>query len=252
MSARSAVANPILLTPDEALPAFQFVALNTYSPRGQVTEPDSGVTLHTFPSYTEVIGRYCDRNRRPIDLWWCVNRMPVVDTDFEILAACIDVAPAGLFHVLVGRDHGDALARILARDWPDIHAMLAASTAGDLDRRLLLAVETTGGQQWMVADVIKGRARHEISARQVEDLIVTALSVAIRTSDWVVQLPGILELGPDLKTRQLRGIAGLLSGIGDIGGATTGAMQGSLTPQDLSSAMDAAKSLPGHLRAVFR
>lgn len=253
MSGRDDVANPILLSPDElGLQRFQFVSLDTYTPRGAVTQASRDVSVHSFPTFAELVGQYSDSDGKPIALWWCVTRMPVVGTDFELLGACIDSAPESLFRVLSGRDYGDALAKILARDWPDIHAMLQASTAGELDRRLLLAVDTGGGRQWMVADVVVGEARKNIDPSQVEDLIVTALSVAIRTNGWITELPGILELGPDFATRRRTAIAGILSGVGDVGEAMDGLVKGDLDPAALASAAKAAQGFPNHVRSVFR
>ena len=253
MNQRNSVCDPILLSPDApGMPRFQFVALGEYEPRGDVTRIEDGINLHSFPWFAEIVGRFSDREGHPIDSWWCINRMPVVGTDFELLAACIDGAPESLFHVLSGRDHGDALAGVLRRDWPDIYAMLEASTSGDLSRRLLLAVDVGGGRQWMVADVVVGEARHNIAPAQVEDLIITALSVALRTNDWVTQLPGILELGPDLTTRRLRVMAGILGGVADVGGGLEAFVKGDLNPHELASAIEAARGLPDHVRSVFR
>lgn len=253
MSQRDSVCNPILLSPDEpGMPRFQFVALDAYKPRGDVTRIEDDINLHSFPWFAEIVGRYSDRQGQPIDTWWCINRMPVVGTDFELLSACIDGAPESLFHVLSGRDYGDALAGILRRDWPDIYAMLEASTSGDLSRRLLLAVDVGNGRQWMVADVVAGEDRHNIAPAQVEDLIVTALSVALRTNDWLTKLPGILELGPDLTTRRLRGMAGILGGVADVGGGLQTLAQNNLNPQAITSAIQAASGLPDHVRSVFR
>ena len=251
MGARDLVGNPILLSPDEpGMPQLQFVALDAYAPRGTVVDSDEDHAVHSFPWFSEVIGRYRDRAGQLTDSWWCVTRMPVVGTDMEIFGACINRAPAQLFATLAGRDHGDALASVLKRDWPDIYSMFEASTAGDLSRRILLAVDTGQGQQWLVADVIEGQARHEITGAHLEDLIITALSVALRTSDWIVKLPGILELGPNYATRRREGIAGVLTGIADIGGAIAGLPN--LRPDELASAAKAAEGLPAHLRSIFR
>lgn len=253
MNARDRVTNPILLSPDEpGFPHFQFVVLDAYEPRGRVTPLAEGVTEHCLPAFSEIVGRFSDRDGQPTGNWWCVTRMPVVGTDFEFLAACIDNAPESLFHVLSGQDYGDSLTGILNREWPDIHSMLETSTAGQLDRRLLLAVDSGQGRQWMVADVVVGEARGRIEPSQVEDLIVTALSVALRTNDWITKLPGILELGPDFATRRRQGIAGVLSGIADVGGALHGLSRGSLDPQAVASAVTAANELPDHIRRVFR
>ncbi|SDK49000.1 hypothetical protein SAMN05428985_104219 [Nocardioides sp. YR527] len=253
MNRRDSVCNPIVLSPDEpGMPRFQFVALDAYTPRGDVTHVEDGINLHSFPWFAEIVGRYSDRQGQPIDTWWCINRMPVVGTDFELLAACINDAPESLFQVRSGRDYGDALADILRRDWADIYSMFEASTSGDLSRRLLLAVDVGDSRQWMVADVVAGEARHDIAPAQVEDLIVTALSVAVRTFDWFTKLPGTLELGPDLTTRRLRGLAGLIGGVADVGGGLQGLAQNNLTPQALTSAIQAASGLPDHVRSVFR
>ena len=252
MNARDIVSDPIVLSPDEpGLPRLQFVALDVYVPRGVVTNPARGVAVHSFPSFAELVGQYSDREGQLIDLWWCITRMPIVGTDFELLAACIDSAPESLFQVLSGRDYGDALAGVVMRDWPDIYSMLEASTAGDLNRRLLAVLDNGQGRQWMVADIVVGEARHHIPNAQFEDLILTALSVAVRTNDWITTLPGILELGTDFATRRLEAIAGVFSGVADIGGGIQSLALGSLNPQALAAAMDAASNLPGHVRSIF-
>lgn len=252
VAARDSIINPILLTPDEpGMPRLQFVALDRYEPRGQARQVSEYVALHSFPWFSEVVGRYSDREGNAIDSWWCVTRMPIVGSDFEMFAACIDTAPEALFSVLSGRDHGGALADLIAREWPDIYSMLEASTSGDLGRRLLVCLDNGNGRQWLVADVVQGEARHNITAEHAEDLILSSLSVALRTFDWITSLPNLHEIGPNLATRRREGVAGVLTGLVDIGEAISGAATGSLNPTALRSALMAASAMPGHLRGVF-
>ena len=217
---RRSIDNPLVIDLS-GLPAppLKLLLQQDYRPAGVVrTDPDGGGTASLFPWYTELGYRLTGTEATLV-----LYILPL-DDETNLLAACIDETFEALFQMMSGADFGDRMTDLVARDWPGVYQMLRASQDARVQGRSLCVVGTGGKLQWVVADPLRGSARTEgVPNDQILDLMGTALKTMLDSAQFVLKLPGSLQVlgGPDRTSRRLTALAGLFKSAADFGGAFT-------------------------------
>lgn len=203
------------------VPALKFVLQPSHEPHGIVEVLAPGLTACHSPWFTEVALEVTGVEGVAAAVVYVIPK----DDDTSLLAACVDETVELLFSFMSGADHGDALTRLVAVEWPDIYAMLRDSQRGTPGQRILANVHTSTRVQWVVADELRGARREGIDPREAEELINTALKTVIRASQFYIELPGVMQVlgGPDRLSRRLKGVSTLFMSAADFG---TGVMDG--------------------------
>lgn len=204
-------------------PPLKLLLQQDYRPAGVVqTNPDGGATASLFPWYTELGYRLTGTDAT------LVLYVVPFDDDTNLLAACIDDTFEALFRAMSGADFGNPMTDLVARDWPDVYEMLRASQGVAVRGRSLCVVGTAGRLQWVVADPLRGAARTDgVTNEQLLDLMGTALKTMLDSAEFVLKLPGSLQVlgGPDRTSRRLTALAGLFKSAADFGGTFTDGVQ---------------------------
>jgi hypothetical protein len=228
-------------------PPLCFVVSDDVPRRGVHQRLNASAVVQHTPWFSELVLNLRDTTTKVV-----LYRMAVGE-ELWLQAACIGAYPEILFNVLAKPDHGDSLAALIQREWPDTFAMLAASTQRSLDRRLLVQVQTASSFQWAVADPVRTGDEWAESPDAVESLMLCAATTALRFAEPMDRLPGLLDVlsGPDQMSRRLRGFSALLSGVNDVANVVgTLASGGIPTVSATVSALRALGELPGALGLV--
>ena len=236
---RRAIEHPLWVDfTDRPVPPLKFMLQGEYSPSG-IVERSEGLISSYSPWYGEFA-----LDLTGLDAVAVVYVMPK-DDDTVLLMACLDTFVEGFFGFLSGADFGDKLTLLTARHWPDTYGMLLASTRGTPGARILCNVATPGHVQWVVADQLPAAQVEHVPTDRILDLLGGALQTLIRTSDFYLELPGVIDVlgGPDRTSRRLKAVAGLFNAAG--GGA--GAFQDGIAADEV---LDLAKSARDFVRSL--
>lgn len=224
---RQAIENPLMvdLSPFPVKPAL-FVMQQSRDPKGLVERTGEGVVVVHTPWYQEFNIRFVG-----LDGVGILYLMPYTD-DSYLLFASIDQTFEGFFTFLSGADFGDELTKLVALQWPELYAMLLHSNRRSPGQMMLFNTVMGGRIQWAVGRTVPV-SQEEFANETVLNIIASALKVFLRTADAVAlseALPGFLSVlgGPDLLTRRLKAIGGLLNATGDLGTGIADVFQGEL------------------------
>ncbi len=219
---RNAIAHPLVVDfGGQPIGPLRFLLQDAYAPTGIVEYPSEGMACRHTPWLTEVVLDLTGTTATAV-----LYLLPK-DERTVLLAACLDQVFEPFFKLMAGGDYGDAVTRLVATHWPEVHAMLARSNSSSASGRVLAVVTTSGRNQWVVADHVPSSPDHEIPSRQMHDLIGAALTVYSRIANAGVELPGLINVlgGPDRTSRRLTSLAGLLGAVGDFGTAFGGGIK---------------------------
>lgn len=207
-----------LASGDAPVPPPLFVVQEPYRPASTPADR-GGWSQRSTDFYDEIAVPLADRRTGTSTVSAVLYALPVIP-DAWIVAASIGPAYELPFRLMVHGDQGKAICAIVRQHWPDVWDMLVRSnemTGGRVLMRLTLASE----EQWLVADLVFTADIAQLSLGWLEDLLLSALSVAVRNGDIHRYLPGLLTglAGPDRGTRVRAGLATLLGETVDVGEA---------------------------------
>jgi hypothetical protein len=211
---RKAIESPLCVDfTDRPVPPLKFVLQAEYSPAGVVERSEGMIAGHS-PWYGEFALELTGLDA--VTVLYVMSK----DDDTALLMACLDTSMEPFFGFVSGADFGDDLTQLTALHWPDVYGMLLASNRRTPGARIICTVATPGCVQWVVADQIPVAQAEDIPKDRILDLLRVALQTFVRTSQFYLELPGVIEVlgGPDRTSRRLKAAAGLFRATGDITG----------------------------------
>ncbi|MFF1818097.1 hypothetical protein ACFVWG_12430 [Kribbella sp. NPDC058245] len=197
---------------NKPVPALRFLLQEGFKPSGVVEHLPDGLTLGMTPWFTEVVFELT--GTEAVAVLYRISK----DDEYDLVVACLGEIVEPFFRLLEGRDYGDELSKLVKLHWPEQYEMLRLSTAQVPGARVMFTVHTPQRAQWVVADHL--RVGDEFSSAQVTSLIGAALQTFLRFCQ-PYDLPGIIPVlgGPDLVSRRLKSISGMISSLNGINGA---------------------------------
>ncbi len=197
---------------DRPVPALRFLLQQDFKPSGVVEHLPDGLTVGMTPWFTEVVFELTETDT--VAVLYRISK----DDEYDLVVACLGESVEPFFKLLAGGDYGDELTKLVQRHWPEQYEMLRLSTAEVPGGRLMFMLHTPQRVQWMVADHLP--VGDDFSSAQVTDLIGAALQTFLRFSQ-PSDLPGVIPVlgGPDLLSRRLKTISGLINNLNGINGA---------------------------------
>jgi hypothetical protein len=222
---RQAIDAPLTIDLSQFLvkPAL-FVMQETREPKGIVVRDADGFSIARTPWYSEINARF-----EGLEGVVVLYLMPYTD-DCNLFFASIDQTFEGFFTYLSGADFGDELTQLVASQWPELYAMLLHSNRRSIGQIMLFNTVMGGRLQWAVGRTLPA-TQDNFPHDMALNIITSALEVSLRTTDLLAlseSLPGLLHVlgGPDLLTRRLEAVGGLLSTTGDLGSGIADVFQG--------------------------
>lgn len=237
---RKALQDPLTLDLSMyATPPLRFVVQPPYEPQGIVEQVADGLHVTHTPWFDEarldLIGS---------DEVFVVYLLPLDDTTM-LQAACLEDAFEPAYRLATGGDFGDPVSRLMAKHWPDVHAMVVDAKNQAPERRWLMRIRTPGREQWVVADQLRGAQREALDHERTLNLLRAALVIVHRSLNFHLELPGVLEVlgGPDLLSRRLSSLADMANAAGGIADGMSGGVQESELRDLLQNAYEFLRSV---------